>query len=104
MTNDSQQGRTSSVCPPYLQINDEPLEKSLLPNSEIAPDPELVSQGWERRFMADPVREKESLDLYRELGFEVRSVPIKPSELSEACGDCRVAVCQAYTTIYTRKV
>lgn len=103
MVNQSQNKQASTVCPPYVQTNDDPIEDSLLPNSEIAPDPELVSQGWERRFMADPNREKEALALYQELGFEVRSEKINPTEFSEVCGDCRIAVCKVYTTIYTRK-
>jgi hypothetical protein len=70
---------------------------------DLLPDPELVARGWQRRFMADPVRAKESIDLYESLGFEVRTEPIKPSELGEECTDCQLVVCFSYVTIYTRK-
>jgi hypothetical protein len=66
-------------------------------------NPRLAAEGWQRRFMADPIRAKEAIQLYTELGFEVHLETIQPSELSPACGDCRLAVCYAYQTIYTRK-
>ena len=73
------------------------------PLLDFPPDPELVAQGWERRFMADPIRAKESAELYRSLGFEVLSRPVQPAELSAECSDCKLVVCSAYVTIYTRK-
>jgi hypothetical protein len=75
----------------------------LLPNLDFEPNPQLVNKGWERRFMADPKRAEEVTRLYRELGYEVRSEPIEPTELSAVCGDCRLATCLAYVTLYTRK-
>jgi len=74
-----------------------------LPDLDFEPDPELVAQGWERRFMADPIRAREAIHLYTELGYEVCTKTIKPEELSTVCGNCRLAVCRAYVTIYTRK-
>lgn len=74
-----------------------------LPDLEFPPNPELVAQGWRRRFMADPVRAKEAIALYGELGFEVRCESILPDELSELCGSCRLATCRAYVTVYTRR-
>jgi hypothetical protein len=53
--------------------------------------------------MADPVRAREAVDLYGELGYDVRLEKIDPAELSEACGACRLATCLAYVTVYTRK-
>lgn len=76
---------------------------SALPDLDFPPDPALVAQGWERRFMADPVRAREAKRLYSELGFEVHCAQIKPAELSEVCGDCALETCLAYVTIYTRK-
>ncbi len=75
----------------------------LMPTLEFPPDAQLVAEGWERRFMADPVRLKEATQLYTEMGFEVRAETIQPDELSEVCGSCRAATCHAYVTIYTRK-
>ncbi|MCP4422262.1 MAG: hypothetical protein GY805_37110 [Chloroflexi bacterium] len=76
---------------------------SLLPTLEFPADPKLVAEGWERRFMADPARVKEATRTYTELGFEVRTEIIKPDELHEVCGACRLATCHAYVTLYTRK-
>ncbi|MFQ5418916.1 MAG: hypothetical protein ACE5FD_00585 [Anaerolineae bacterium] len=75
----------------------------LLPTLEFEPDADLVAQGWKRRFMADPVRAQEAIHMYTELGFDVHIESVKPTELSEICGDCRLATCRAYATIYTRK-
>ena len=77
---------------------------SLLPTLDFEPDADLVAQGWERRFMADPIRAREAHRMYTELGFEVHLESVKPTELSELCGDCRLATCHAYLTIYTRKL
>ena len=74
-----------------------------LPDLDFPPDPELVAQGWERRFMADPIRAKESAELYRSLGFEVLTQSVRSAELSAECSDCKLVVCSAYVTIYTRK-
>lgn len=79
------------------------LPGGLAPHIDLPPKPELLAQGWERRFMADPVRIEEGTRLYEELGFEVHIEGIDPSEFSEVCGDCRLATCFAYKTIYTRR-
>ncbi len=75
----------------------------LMPTLEFPADAQLAAEGWQRRFMADPARLEEAIQLYTEMGFEVRSEAIQPNELSEVCGSCRAATCQAYVTIYTRK-
>lgn len=74
-----------------------------LPDLEFPPDPALVADGWQRRFMADPHRAQEAVRLYSDLGFEVHVAQIDPADLSEICGECRMMVCNAYVTIYTRK-
>ena len=66
-------------------------------------DPELTTQGWQRRFTADAVRAEEATRLYIELGFEVRSQSVKPSEFSLACAECGLAACHTFVTIYTRR-
>lgn len=68
-----------------------------------APDPVLIAAGWERRFVADPVRAKEATALYESLGFEVHAEPLKPVELGPQCEACQLVVCHTYVTIYTRK-
>ena len=70
---------------------------------ELAPDPELLAQGWERRFMADPARAGESAELYEALGYEVLTEPVKPVELPDACTDCKVVVYFSYVNVYTRR-
>jgi hypothetical protein len=74
------------------------------PHLNLAPDPQLVAEGWQRRFTADPVRAREAFHIYQSLGFEVRAESILPAEFSTACGDCRLATCSAYVTIYTRRL
>lgn len=66
-------------------------------------DPELAAEGWERRFMAHPNRVEEAVQLYTEMGFEVRVEPTKPSEFNEGCDECRLADCINFLTIYTRR-
>jgi hypothetical protein len=68
-----------------------------------APDPCLVAQGWERRFIADPVRAREATAVYRSLGFEVHTEPLTPTALGTQCRDCQLVACHTYVTIYIRK-
>ena len=70
---------------------------------ELAPDPQLLAQGWERRFMTDPARAGESAELYEALGYEVLTEPVKPVELPDACTDCKVVVYFSYVNVYTRR-
>jgi hypothetical protein len=90
-------------CLPIVQIDSEGFGVQSIPNLDLPPNPELVAQGWERRFMADPDRAEETTRLYEELGFEVRKEPVKTSELSDICSDCGLVACKTYVTIYTRK-
>lgn len=96
--------RDQENCPPEgLISHDITGNIQLSPDLEFPADPELAANGWERRFMADPVRVEEATRLYTDLGFEVRTESIDPDELSVLCGDCRLATCQAFLTLYTRK-
>lgn len=74
-----------------------------LSSAQLRPDPELVAEGWERRFIADAVRAKEAMDLYQELGYEVRAEPIRAEEMGADCEDCRLLMLLQFRTIYTRK-
>ena len=38
--------------------------------------PDLVAQGWVRRFMAAPERAREATELYEAMGFEVMAVEL----------------------------
>ena len=91
-------------CPPDLSGGGMgSLDGSSIPVLDFPADPELLADGWRRRFMADPPRAEEARIIYKELGFEVRTEAIKSSELSILCGDCRLATCHAYVTLYTRR-
>jgi hypothetical protein len=65
---------------------------------------ELGQQGWTRRFTALGKRLSEAVELYRQLGFEIRLEPVNPDEdelaNSESCRHCVVATLAR--TIYTR--
>jgi hypothetical protein len=102
--NESKIHKVQENCPPEnLAAPDEMGQILISPDIEFPADPKLVAEGWQRRFMADPSRVEESTRLYADLGFEVRAEAIDPGELSELCGDCRLATCLAYVTIYTRR-
>ncbi len=74
----------------------------LAPDTEHPPKPELVAQGWERRFMAGAGRAKEATELYAAMGYEVHLEPILASDLSEECQGCTLAT-NFFVTLYTRK-
>jgi hypothetical protein len=75
----------------------------VLSDAQLRPDPVLVAEGWERRFTADEQRAKEAMELYTQLGYEVRAEPVRPQELHDDCMDCRTVVSFQFQTIYTRK-
>lgn len=75
----------------------------VLTAEQLRPDPALVADGWERRFIADVHRAQEAVDLYRKLGFEARAEPVKHVELGEECGDCAVVTAFRFKTVYTRR-
>ena len=70
---------------------------------QIRPDPELIADGWERRFVADARRAEETMELYEQLGFEVRAEPAQAAELGDDCNDCQLFLLLQFKTIYTRK-
>ena len=74
----------------------------LAPDIERPPKPELVAQGWARRFMAGAGRAKESQELYAAMGYEVHLEPVAAADLSDECQDCRLAT-GFFVTVYTRK-
>ncbi len=63
----------------------------------------LEAEGWERRYLADPDRAREAVELYSSLGFEVRAEKLEPADFGTQCGDCSQVVCRSYVLIYTRK-
>jgi hypothetical protein len=75
--------------------------KRVLTEAQLAPDPQRLADGWERRFIADARRAEEVTALYEQLGFEVAADPIRPEQLGDECDDCQLALLQ-FKTIYTR--
>lgn len=71
--------------------------------TSIRTDPELLAQGWERRYLADPDRAREAVELYTSLGYEVLEHKLSPEDFGEMCGDCPATVCHSYVMIYTRR-
>lgn len=67
------------------------------------PDPALLAEGWERRFIADGQRAAEVVELYRQLGYQVRLEPIRAAEIPQGCSDCQLVFLLQFKTIYTRK-
>ena len=74
-----------------------------LSDAQLQPDPALVAEGWERRFTADEQRAQEAMELYTQLGYEVRAEPLRPGEFHDSCQDCGTTVSASFCTIYTRK-
>jgi len=71
--------------------------------AQLKPDPALVAEGWEPRFIADARQTKEATELYEELGFEVRAEPVPIEDMGEDCSDCQALILLQFKTIYTRK-
>ena len=58
---------------------------------------------WERRFVADPARAREAVELYVGAGYEVRVEPLAPDDLREECASCRLVQAGLFRVIYTRR-
>lgn len=61
----------------------------------------LISEGWQKRFIADEPRLSEALELYESLGLEVRLEPVDLE--SEDCTECMMDKPEKYKVIYTRE-
>jgi len=62
----------------------------------------IVSDGWERRYVADPRAAKEAEENYTTLGYEVMLVPPDPESLKEECSGCKVVIGD-YRIVFTRR-
>lgn len=65
-------------------------------------DPHRLADGWERRFIADPDRAEEAVELYTQLGYEVAADPVRPEDLGDDCEDCELLARMRFAVIYTR--
>ncbi len=71
--------------------------------AQIRPDPARLAAGWERRFLADPVRAREAAELYEHMGFEVALDPVRPEDLEPGCADCALVSAAGFRMVYTRR-
>ncbi len=64
---------------------------------------ELEEQGWTRQFTIETKRADEYVELYEEMGHEVRVEAVTPDLMAaEECATCLLAACNEYVIIYTR--
>lgn len=75
----------------------------VLSEAQLVADPGLAGQGWERRFITDATRTQEVVQLYRQLGYEVRVEPVLPEQFAEQCDACQLVTLLQFQTIYTRR-
>lgn len=97
------EGFLLNSCPAPIPAGSQVQNPGPFPFLDLSPNPKLLSQGWDRRFMVGPDRVDETNQLYRELGYEVLNEPVIPSELNEICKACQTLACSDYVVIYTRK-
>ncbi len=77
--------------------------KRVLSEAQLTADPVLIAEGWERRFVTDGRRAAEVVELYEELGYEVRAETVRREELENECEDCQLVLLMQFRTIYTRR-
>jgi hypothetical protein len=67
------------------------------------PRPPVPDEGWERRFVADPARAREAVEVYTRAGFDVRAEPLTPEDMREECASCLLVQAGLFRVIYTRR-
>jgi hypothetical protein len=72
--------------------------ESSLPRTEE----EALAAGYKRAFVADEPRLSEAIETYRELGFEVITVPVSLD--AAECTACMHQAPEKFQVIYTRRV
>jgi hypothetical protein len=77
--------------------------REFLSDAQLQPDPALVADGWQRRFTADEPRIKEVVELYAQLGYEVRMESVTTGDVQDDCHDCQANAALRLFTVYTRK-
>ena len=63
----------------------------------------LKKQGWNRQFVTDEPRLTEAVQLYKQLGYQVKLEQATYEEVNQMCANCLEDDCQRYKTIYIRK-
>jgi hypothetical protein len=77
--------------------------RRVLTESALEGDPKRLAEGWERRFIADGERAKETMELYQKLGYEACADPLRPEDMADDCEDCQLLMLLQFKTIYTRR-
>lgn len=83
-------------------INNSKSDRENLLRCTLQPNPKLIAEGWEQRFIADARMAREAVDTYSELGFEVRLEPFNTDELNGECNGCKTLF-KNFSVVYTRK-
>jgi uncharacterized protein (UPF0305 family) len=63
---------------------------------------DLIRQGWKKQATCDESRLSEMMELYAQIGMEVRLEPVHPKN-EPGCTGCLQIMPERYKTIYTRK-
>jgi len=63
---------------------------------------ELEKQGWVKQTTYDEPRLSEIVEMYEEMGFEVRLEPFDPDD-ETGCSECMKLQPDKYKTVYTRE-
>jgi hypothetical protein len=64
---------------------------------------DLEKQGWTRQATYDEPRLGEMVAFYKEIGYEVVTIPFRPTD-AETCDECMRRFPERYQTIFTRKL
>lgn len=65
---------------------------------------DLEKQGWVKQTTYDEPRLSDIVEMYEEMGLEVRIEPFNPDEKDEpGCSECMKVQPDRYKTIYTRE-
>lgn len=72
-----------------------------VPGCASPPDPKLIAEGWKRRFIADANRVQDAIEMYEELGQEVRVEAVALEEFKEECHGC-LLILKQLKAVYTR--
>jgi hypothetical protein len=68
----------------------------------VTAEEQLIAEGWTRQFNTDEPRLSEAVEMYEQMGLEVRLEPVVIDPDSEACQMCYEPDCHRYQTIWTR--
>jgi hypothetical protein len=71
--------------------------------TRIRPDPSRLEEGWQRRFVVEARRVQEYVGVYETMGFETVVDPVRPEQVEDECGDCRLMLISDFRVIYTRR-